>query len=287
MTTRAAAAALADAGVCPSKGRGQNFLVQAQVAERIIDAAALGTNSAVVEIGPGLGILSERIAARPIRRLILVELDRRLAATLQTRFAGDDHVSVVAEDFLTCALPQLAGAPPITVVGNLPFNAAAAILHKLCDQRGLIERMVLMFQREVAERIRARPATTAYAALSAYSALYWKIAGHFRVAAGSFHPKPRVEAEVLVFEPVARTFADDEEDIVRETIRSAFCARRKTLRNALVHGLDASAGQVEALLAAAAIAPSARAETLATGDFIRLARAIAKIKASPRLGADA
>ncbi|MGH8014159.1 MAG: 16S rRNA (adenine(1518)-N(6)/adenine(1519)-N(6))-dimethyltransferase RsmA [Candidatus Binataceae bacterium] len=281
------AVALADAGVRPSKGRGQNFLVQPGMAERIVDAAALPSDSTVVEIGPGLGILSERIAARSIRRLILVELDLRLAARLKARFAEHENVTVVAEDFLTCDFAQLAAMPPVVIVGNLPFNAAAAILHELCRHHRLIERMVLMFQREVAERIRARPATHAYAALSAYVALYWKIGEHFRVASGNFHPKPNVEAEVLVFEPAARAFADHEEEAVRESIRSAFCARRKMIRNALAHGLGVNVAKAETLLIAAAIDPSTRAETLAAGDFVRLARAIIRARTSARDSANA
>ena len=136
--------------------------------------------------------------------------------------------------------------------------------------------MVLMFQREVAERIRARPDQPGYAMLSVVSALYWEIDSHFRVTAGSFHPKPKVDAEVLIMRPrVPAPFADNEEGAVIETVRAAFSSRRKTLRNALSSGLKIVPARAQAALERAAIDPGARAETLAAADFVRLARALA------------
>jgi len=161
------------------------------------------------------------------------------------------------------------------VIGNLPFSAGGAILRRLCDWRRMISRMVLMFQREVAERIRARPGEPDYAMLSVVSALCWEIDAHFRVAAGSFHPKPKVDAEVLALRPKAHPpFADREEKLVFDTVRAAFSARRKTLRNALSAGLEIAPGRAEAALAQAAIDPGARAETVDAADFVRLARAL-------------
>ncbi|HEY6417699.1 MAG TPA: 16S rRNA (adenine(1518)-N(6)/adenine(1519)-N(6))-dimethyltransferase RsmA [Candidatus Binataceae bacterium] len=270
-----AAAALSAAGVRPSKSRGQNFLVSAAVADRIVASAKLRAGRAVVEIGPGLAILTERIAAQPIRRLILVELDARLAATLQERFGGDPRVRVIPSDFLEIDLASLIEHPPITIAGNLPFNAAAAILKKLCAHARMIDRMVLMFQREVAERIRAHPGDAAYSALSVYTALYWNIDSHFRVAAGSFHPRPKVDAEVLVFTPLdSFLFEPAEERRVLDTIRASFSAPRKTLRNALSHALGLSATKAVTALERAAISPAVRAETLAVADFVQLSRAL-------------
>jgi 16S rRNA (adenine1518-N6/adenine1519-N6)-dimethyltransferase len=271
-------AALKYAGVRPSKGRGQNFLAQARVAERIVDAAALTTDTEVVEIGPGLGILSERITARPIRRLTMVELDSRLAARLRERFANDPRVQIIDHDFLDLELARIVAAPQVTIIGNLPFNVAGAILRKLCRYRTSIARMVLMFQREVAERIRATAGSANYGALSVYTALYWKIVAHFRVAAGSFYPKPAVDAEVLTFEPILAPFLADEEDAVLAAIDAAFSAPRKMVRNALARRLGTASDAVDAALAAASIAPSARAETLSTDDFVRLARTLAPLR---------
>jgi 16S rRNA (adenine1518-N6/adenine1519-N6)-dimethyltransferase len=294
------AGALALAGVTPHKSKGQNFLVQPRVADRIVDAAEILSGDDVIEIGPGLGILSERLARQPLSRLLLIELDHRLAARLGDLFATDDRVIVLNRDFLTCApsdLPGLCltGSPsidhdssaqraPLRVVANLPFNVAAAILERLCAMQPLIARMVLMFQREVAERIRALPGSSEYGALSAFTSLYWKIDGHFRVSAGSFHPKPKVDAEVLTFAPRRPLpFALAEERAVLVTVRAAFSAPRKTLRNAIGRALTLDPAELETAFAVASIDPMARAATLGVEDLVRLARALHQALNSNRL----
>ena len=266
------ASALARAGVRPAKSRGQNFLTSAGVANRIVAAAELCESDSIIEIGPGLGILTEKIAARPRRSLTLVELDSRLAARLKERFAD---VRIVNEDFLAIDFPALLDDTRIKVIGNLPFNVAAAILRRLCDNSRMISRMVLMFQREVAARIRATPGDDAYGALSVFTALYWKIDLHFTVAAGSFHPRPKVDAEVLAFAPlVTPSFAASNERDVLETVRASFSAPRKTIRNALSHALGIDSAQTVRALERAAIDPGARAEKLGVPDFLRLAHAL-------------
>jgi len=258
--------------VRPAKSRGQNFLTSAGVADRIVAAAQLSESDAVVEIGPGLGILTEKIVARPRRSLTLVELDPRLAIRLQERFT---NIRVVNADFLAIDFVQLVSDSPVKVIGNLPFNVAAAILRRLCDNSRLISKMVLMFQREVAARIRATPGDEAYGALSVFTALYWKIDLHFTVAAGSFHPRPKVDAEVLAFTPLATpSFAADDERDVLETVRASFSAPRKTIRNALSHALGIDSMQTVRALERAAINPGARAEKLGVPDFLRLAHAL-------------
>jgi 16S rRNA (adenine1518-N6/adenine1519-N6)-dimethyltransferase len=266
------ASALARVGVRPVKSRGQNFLTSAAVAVRIVKAADLSESDAVIEIGPGLGILTENIAARPLRSLTLVELDPRLAGRLRERFPD---ARVVNADFLEVDFAELATHPPVKVIGNLPFNVAAAILRRLSDNSRTISRMVLMFQREVAARIRARPGDDAYGALSVFTALYWKIDSHFAVAAGSFHPRPKVDAEVLAFTPhPTGLFADRDERDVLETVRASFSAPRKTIRNALSHSLGMESARATRALESAAIDPATRAETLGVPGFLKLAHAL-------------
>ena len=156
--------ALKTAGVRPSKSRGQNFLVQPSVATRIVNAADIGPADTVVEIGPGLGILTERILCAGPRKLILVELDGRLAAMLGARFGGDNRIKLIHRDFLMIR-PEELGNDRLKIVASLPFSAAAAILRHLCDYRESIVRMILMFQREVGERIRAVPGWRNYGLL--------------------------------------------------------------------------------------------------------------------------
>jgi 16S rRNA (adenine1518-N6/adenine1519-N6)-dimethyltransferase len=267
-----AAQALKAAGVRPSKSRGQNFLVQAGVASQIVSAAEIETGDSVVEIGPGLGILTERIMSAGPRRLTLVELDRRLAATLAARFCADGRIKVLNQDFLTVTRAEL-DDQPLKVIGNLPFNVAAAILQHLSDYRDSIGRMVLMFQREVGERIRALPGSRNYGCLSVFSALDWQIIGHFRIAAGSFHPRPKVDAEVLIMEPRReRDFNNAEGPDVRATIRAAFSAPRKTIRNSLAGSLGIDSREIEAALKLAEIEPSIRPAMLDRSQLIVLAR---------------
>ncbi len=259
----------------PAKSRGQNFLTSGGVADRIVAAAKLSELDRVIEIGPGLGILTEKIAERQRRSLTLVELDSRLAGRLQERFATDASVRVVNADFLTLDLAGLVTDSPVKVIGNLPFNVAAAILRRLSDNSRMISRMVLMFQREVAARIRAIPGDDAYGALSVFTALYWKVDQHFTVAAGSFHPRPTVDAEVLAFTPhTTPLFATGDERDVLETVRASFSAPRKTIRNALSHLLEIESAETVRALERAAIDPATRAEKLGVPDFLRLAHAL-------------
>jgi 16S rRNA (adenine1518-N6/adenine1519-N6)-dimethyltransferase len=266
------APALARAGVRPARSRGQNFLTSPGVAERIVAAAELCDSDSVVEIGPGLGILTEQIAARPLASLTLVELDARLASPLQERF-GDVHL--VNADFLEIDFARLVNHTSVKVIGNLPFNVAAAILRRLCDNSRMVMTMVLMFQREVAARIRAMPGDDAYGAMSVYTALYWNIDLHFTVAAGSFHPRPKVDAEVLRFVPLAAPSftALDERDVL-ETVRASFSAPRKTIRNALSHSLGIESAHATRALERAAIDPGTRAEKLGVPDFLKLMRTL-------------
>lgn len=262
------------AGVIPSKSKGQNFLTQGAIADRIVAAADLGPADQVVEIGPGLGVLTERILQREVRSLIVVELDRALARRLREKFVEDGRVSVIEADFVKINFRSLVSGRA-KIVGNLPFNAAAAIFRMLCDHHDLIASIVAMFQREVGERIRAGPGDPGHSALSVYAALYFDIDLHFRVSAGNFHPKPRVDAEVLRFrargDPL---FESSEEARLLDTVRASFSAPRKMIRNSLATGLKIASEEAARALASARIDSSARAESLSAEDFVRLARAL-------------
>jgi 16S rRNA (adenine1518-N6/adenine1519-N6)-dimethyltransferase len=265
---------LDSAGLRPSKSRGQNFLTQGAIADRIVAAANLIGSDEVVEIGPGLAILSERILRAGVRRLILVELDRALAQRLRETFSGDPRVTMVEADFLAINLRSLASGP-LKIIGNLPFNAAGAIFRMLCENHDLISTIVAMFQREVGERIRATSGDPDYSALSVYAALYFGIDLHFRVSAGSFHPKPKVDAEVLRLRPREKPiFELREEARVLATIRASFSAPRKMIRNSLAGGLHIGSENAVMALERAGINPQARAESLSPEDFVRLSRAL-------------
>lgn len=274
-TARRAPGDATAAGVRPRRSLGQNFLVQPGIADRIVECLELEPGDEVVEIGPGLGILSERLARHRLRRFTLVELDATLAARLRAAFAGHPAVRVLSADFLRVDLATLVERAPVKVVGNLPFNVAGAILRRLAEVRRLVSRMVLMFQREVAERIRALPGEKSYSALSVFSAFYWEVEGHFRVGARNFRPVPKVDAEVMTLVPMREPpCASHEEPALLATVRAAFSTPRKTVRNALKTALGLDRESVEAALLRAAIEPRLRAEDLALADFVRLARVL-------------
>jgi 16S rRNA (adenine1518-N6/adenine1519-N6)-dimethyltransferase len=265
---------LSAAGLTPSKSKGQNFLTQRAIADRIVAASALTSSDDVIEIGPGLGILTERILQHDVHSLTLVELDHSLAERLRITYAADTRVTVVESDFVKIAFRSLAKAGS-KIIGNLPFNAAGAIFRILCDHHDLLAMIVAMFQREVGERIRAVPGDSEYSALSVYAALYFDVDLHFRVAAGSFHPKPKVDAEVLRFRPRKNLlFNRDEEARVLDTVRASFFAPRKMIRNSLAAGMGIASEAATAALARAQIDSTARAESLSPQDFVRLARAL-------------
>lgn len=274
---------LAEAGATPSKHRGQNFLVQTAIANRIVALLRPEANDRVVEIGPGLGILTERLLTYPIAGPTLIELDHRLAAQLRERFAG---VEVIEGDFLKLDPGRLFGDGPVKVIGNLPFNVATAMLHRLGEFRTCIATMVLMFQREVAARLRATPGSPDYGALTVLTAMDWELHDHFRVQAGSFYPPPKVDAEVLRFLPAAQAQLGVAAQTVRAVVRASFSSRRKSLRNSLAGGLGIAPAAAAAALTEAGIEPSQRAEKLTLQDFIALARAVAAIE-TRRVGRDA
>lgn len=258
----------------PRRRLGQSFLVDARVAARIV-AAAAPDGREVVEIGAGLGALSDLLGERA-RRLILVEVDPALADDLRTRFASRTNVSVIEADALSVDFDALIGGDArALVVANLPYSVGSQILLRLLEERRRFDRLVLMLQREVVERLTASPGTKAYGALSVWTALAGEARLLFRVPAGAFRPRPKVESAVvdvrLAREP--RVALDDEHRL-RAVVRAAFGQRRKTLRNALAPLASPDD------LAGAGIDPSRRGETLTLEEFARLANALGTRRAA-------
>ncbi len=256
---------LRDLGVRPRKALGQNFLVTESFAERIVAAADVQGRD-VLEIGPGMGALSERLAMRAAR-LTLLEIEARMAERLRERFAGADHVRVVTGDALSADLAALVEGPGRgVVVANLPYSVASPILLRLLDASDRYQRLVLMLQREVAERLVAAPGGKDYGLPSIWVALRGTARILFRVPPGAFVPRPKVESAVVAIElGTAPRVALSDEARFRTLVRAAFAQRRKTLRAAL--GKLAS----ESLFERAGIDGRRRGETLSIEEFARLA----------------
>lgn len=252
------------------KNLGQHFLNDRRILERIVGALELKGDETVVEIGPGRGSLSDVLLPKA-KRLVLIEYDRALAAILRQRYIDSPSVEVVEADVLTVKLGEIAGGPYV-LIGNVPYYITTPILfHAL--ERPRPERAVYLVQREVAERIAAKPGTSEYGALSVNVQAVANAELMFRVAPGSFKPPPKVESAVVRIEPRPDpVIAPEDETAFRRFVQDAFGLRRKQLRRVLRMLWSVSAEEAEAALVACQIDPSARPETLSPEQFAQLIR---------------
>ena len=245
----------------PKKRFGQHFLTDRHYLARIVAAIAPRPDDPMVEIGPGTGLLSEELA-RVVRHLHVVEIDRELAAALRSRFPAD-KVTVHEADALEFDFSTL--PPGLRVVGNLPYNVSTPILFRIASIAERIADCTFMLQKEVVDRMVARPATADYGRLSVMLQYRFKMHGMLRVPPGAFTPPPKVDSAVVRMQPLGATRRRArDEDLFARVVAAAFSQRRKTLRNAL----RALAG--EGAFAAAGIDPVRRGETLSVDEFISL-----------------
>ncbi len=246
----------------PRKRFGQHFLTDRHYLERIVEAIGPRRGDAMVEIGPGTGLLTERLAAA-LERLHVVEIDRDLAAALRRRFAPD-RVVVHEADALEFDFARLPA--PLRVVGNLPYNVSTPILFRMAALAERIEDCVFMLQKEVVDRMVAEPASPDYGRLSVMLQYRFAMACALRVPPGAFTPPPRVESALVRMRPLGpRRLRARDERLFEAIVAAAFSQRRKTLRNA------ARALVLEAAFAAAGIDPGRRGETLSVAQFVALA----------------
>jgi len=252
------------------KSLGQHFLEDRRILERIVDALDPNPSDMVIEIGPGRGSLSEALVPR-VGRLALVEYDRALAARLRQRYSATPSVSVVEADVLDVSLASLAEGP-FKVIGNVPYYITTPILfHALEPPRAT--RIVLLVQREVADRIVAAPGSKTYGALSVNVQAVATARIAFRVAPGSFNPPPKVESAVVVIEPRPDPVVNQsDEDSFRRFVQDAFGMRRKQMRRVIRAIASVDAETADAALGRASIDPAVRPETLSPADFARLRR---------------
>jgi 16S rRNA (adenine1518-N6/adenine1519-N6)-dimethyltransferase len=270
---REAREALASAGLRPRRRWGQHFLCDPGVARRIVETAELGPESAVLEIGPGLGALTDEMVARA-GRVYLVEVDAGLAARLRGRYADNARVRLLEGDVLALPLAEVVNEPTVSVVANLPYNIAMPVLFRLLELRARFPRAIVMLQREMAARLVARPGGRDYGVTSVLVQAFAEVRVLFGVSRRSFLPPPEVASAVVDIQwSVEPRVAVGDIALFREVVRAAFGQRRKMLRNALAplaarRGVDA-----ESVLTRAGIPPTARAETLDLDAFMRLAHA--------------
>ena len=254
---------------------GQNFLIDPNVQRKIVSALDPGPDDEVLEIGPGVGALTRHLAGR-VRRLVLVELDNDLAARLKAEFVGEPSVEVINEDVLDVPLERVTADPgALKVIGNIPYNITTPILFGLLERRPRPREIVLMVQREVADRILSPEGGKTYGALAVGVRALAEASRVMNVSREAFRPVPDVMSSVVKIVPFdPPRLSEEDERALRDLTRAAFQQRRKQFQRILRDAYDLSPEEVTALGASVGMDLQARPETFAPQKFIDLARAL-------------
>ena len=258
-------------GIRPKKRLGQNFLLDEDIQEKIVSICNLTRDESVVEIGAGLGALTMRLAPR-VREVFAVELDGTLANLLKARALRHANVSVINQDILSFDFSHLADTCHIKlkVLGNIPYNISSPLVFKLLDNSNFLSMAVLMFQKEVADRIVAEPGTKNYGVLSVFCQVKATVTRELVVPKHHFYPEPKVDSAVVRF-----TFSDtsitdiEDQTIFKRVVKAAFAQRRKMLKNTLKSSLhlDIPFEKVLSGLEVCGIDPQRRGETLSLDEI--------------------
>jgi len=271
-----AKALLRELGLRPSKGLGQNFLVDRSILPQILAAAALSPEDRVVEIGPGVGVLTLPLA-RSVRQLIAVELDRRLYPYLHTVLAPFPGARLIEGDALHFDPATLAPGP-YKLVANIPYYITSAILRHFLDSSHPPTRIVLMVQKEVAERIVAQPPDMSLLAVSVQ--FYGRPEIWATVPAQAFFPPPKVDSAILLietFEPMERPCPGVDPTRFFAVARAGFGQKRKQLINSLSAGLKLDKSQVHTAMQQAGLEETRRAESLSLEEWGRLYQSLPEV----------
>jgi 16S rRNA (adenine1518-N6/adenine1519-N6)-dimethyltransferase len=270
----------------PQKALGQNFLADRRVLGQILAAAEISAADMVLEIGPGLGTLTQALAEQA-QHVVAVELDRQLVALLHDRMRAFPNVQVVVGDILALDISELLpveqasgsagrgarGPTAYKVVANIPYNITSAVLRHLLEAQIRPQLIVLMVQREVAQRITAKPGDMSLLSVSVQ--FYGQPRLVRRVPARAFYPVPKVDSAIIRIDPHPQLPLEPEEvEPFFDVVRAGFGQRRKQLRNSLLHGLGLSAECIAGALEQAGVDGERRAQTLSVGEWVTLYRAL-------------
>jgi len=267
MTGREIKDTLDRAGVLPSKQLGQNFLIDPNMARWIVSQLEATEDDAVVEVGPGTGSLSEHLAGK-VRKLILIEFDARLAAALKERFRDDPTVEVHHADGAKFDGRRLFKHRPLKFLGNLPYSCGGAILKNLLSRPHPFERAVVMLQKEVIDRLAAKPGSKDYGILTLRTQVDWEVDPQRTVPPEAFYPRPRIDSSVAILRPRRSGLPAFDHRLFDELIRRGFAQRRKQLKKQLPDGAP-----WEETAAALGLPVTARAEELDLAQWVELTRA--------------
>ena len=265
-------------GFTLAKGFGQNFIVNPGICPKIVEAAGIGPGWGVLEIGPGIGVLTKELALRA-DKVVAVEVDQRLPALLAETLADVPNVEIVLQDVLKVDLKALIAEEfpgmPVAVCANLPYYITSPIVMKLLGDRLPIESLTVMVQKEAADRLAAVPGTRASSAISCAVNYYATSKLMFTAAPGSFYPAPKVTSAVVRMDirPTPAVQVEDEAGYFA-LVRAAFGQRRKTAANAIAGGLNLPKEKVIAAIEAAGFDARIRPEALTLEDFAKIQQAL-------------
>lgn len=255
------------------KSLGQHFLVNQSITERMAGLAEINRDNTVLEVGPGRGILT-RTLLRHAARVIAVEKDDDLFSLLREQFKEEKRMELIHADILECDLPQLL-SPGIKVVANLPYNIGTQFIMRLVEYAGRIGPVVIMLQKEVAERICARVGEKQYSALSVIMAAGFEAVRGFLVGPGNFSPPPKVDSQVLKLIPKRDPVPGQDLEILKKVVFCAFSQRRKVLRNTLLQLPQMNQQGLEEIAARLGIDLRSRPQEISVEGFYELSLAYA------------
>jgi len=259
-----------------SKGLGQNFLLDSTVLDRIVEVAEI--ENGVLEVGPGFGVLTKHLAETG-KKVVSVEIDRRLLPVLDYTLEGFDNVTVLEKDIMKTDIRALIeeefSGKEISVAANLPYYITTPIITGLIEAKLPFKNIVVMVQKEVAQRICAKPGKKDYGSITVLCQYYTKPEMVCIVPAGSFYPPPKVDSAVLRMKmlPEPAVTVKDEKMFFR-VVKAAFAQRRKTLLNCLQSGFSADKETISNVLESIGISPQIRGEKLDISEFARIADAL-------------
>ena len=256
----------------PKKSLGQNFLIDRNIQDKIIQSCDLDKNDTVLEIGPGRGEISELLLPR-VKKLISVEIDRQLCAILKDKFSNYSNFKLINADILETDLSLLAGRKKLKIIANLPYYISTPIITHLIQHRKSISEIFLTLQKELAQRLTGEAGSKNYGAFSCFIQFYTQVQILFPIHNSSFWPKPKVDSRFIKLGVLARTkIKVRNEDLLFKIIRLAFNQRRKMLKNNLSRMFPES--EIISCLESIDINIHTRAEDLSLSDFAKLAESL-------------
>ena len=263
-----ARALLKSNGIVPKKQLGQNFVIRRSALDQIVSAASLTEQELILEIGAGLGALTQKLAGSG-HRVVAVEYDKRLIPILRSIMAAHSNVDIIQGDILQLDLKRILDQRDYIVVANIPYHITSAVIRRLMESPFRAKRVILTIQREVAERVVAEPGDLSLLALSVQVFGLPRI--HSHISSAAFYPQPKVESSVLRIDMFAepKIKISDIDQFFR-IAKAGFSQKRKQMRNALAGGLGKSPPEIEEFMLRADINPAKRAQELNLGEWQRL-----------------